>query len=311
MSATPHPEPHRTRRQPRHSPAHVASSRTMRRRIVRAPRTHRAVAPQLTALWPFADAEQLPGTTQLAGWLGRVILTVVTRYSGPGDRVLLLAPPTPTEPALSTAVRRQTADPYAGLTEAVWTVTRLGRSTDATTAAAAPDAQFEHSAAPVPDAGKSASGPRLDPLPPRLRRDRDPPDPGSRIADPRPVAGSFDLVVTAVHPRSTDWLRHISWDSILTPTGVLAAVTHSDQLHGRLRDPLPTIVDTFRSCWRGWLDHIGVLHRPLTSPGPQKSSAGSGGHIGGSSAESSESRVAHHDLLLFGPLSAGGAGGIG
>jgi hypothetical protein len=252
------------------------------------------VAPQLTALWPFADAEQLPGTAQLAGWLGRVILTVVTRYSSPGDRVLLLAPPTPAEPVSGTAVRRRPVDPYAGLTEAVWTVTRLGRSTDATTAAPAPDARLERSAAPVPDAGESASGARLNPLRQRRHPDRDHPD-------PRPVVGSFDLVVTAIHPRSTDWLRHTSWDSILTPTGVLAAVTHSDQLHDRLVDPLFTVADTFRSCRRGWLDHIAVLHRPPPSSSPQKSSAGSGGHVGGSSA----SRVAHHDLLLFGPLSAG------
>jgi hypothetical protein len=86
-----------------------------------------------TTLWPFADAEALPGTELLAGWLGRTILTLVTTYTRPGDRVLLLTPPPLRTPSRAPG-RTHGRDPYAGLAEAVWTVARLGRGVDSATA---------------------------------------------------------------------------------------------------------------------------------------------------------------------------------
>src|SRR6266498_5873821 len=142
MTSTPTPEPdHQSHQTPRRRTQTPAPRSGHRRRAARsratATRGLRAARP--SSLWPFADAETLPGTGLLAGWLGRTIVTLVTTYTRPGDRVLLLAPPEPTRPLPHAAGRPGDHHPYAGLTEAVWTATRLGRSVDTATAAPAPD----------------------------------------------------------------------------------------------------------------------------------------------------------------------------
>src|SRR4051812_42179476 len=71
-------------------------------------------------VWACAEDTIQAGTGRLAGWLLNAVIKVVTTYSSPGDRVLLIEP--------APGVRRvRGLGPYAGLTEAVWSVVRLGR----------------------------------------------------------------------------------------------------------------------------------------------------------------------------------------
>lgn len=291
-----HRHPHRCRHDSSTTPA-----RTIHRRRRAGTRmlTHRArFSPRPTTLWPFAGAEQLPGTARLAGWLGRVIVTLVTGYTRPGDRVLLLNPPAPSHQQPTFRGTRG-PDPYAGLTEAVWTVIRLGRGADTATATAPPAPDYPH----IPTdptrqhAIESASGPRLQR--PDLHTRTDDHGESDSPAEHRP-GDQFDLVITAVHPRDTDWLAHTDLNTILSPTATVAAITHSDSSDGRLVDPMSAIVGTFRSRDWQWLDHIAVLSEPLHTP----TSAPTGrspiaAPVAASAAERLPIRSVHHDLLLF------------
>ena len=282
--------PHRCRHASSATPARTIHRR---RRAVTRTLTHRArFSPRPTTLWPFAGAEQLPGTDQLAGWLGRVIVTLVTGYTRPGDRVLLLNPPAPS--------RRQSAfcgtrgpDPYAGLSESVWTVIRLGRGVDIATAPPAPDYPHIPTDPTHRHAVESASGLRLDPKSVGDRHESD-----SR-AEHRP-GDQFDLIITAVHPDDTDWLAHTDWDTVLTPTGTIAVITHGDSSDGRLVDPMTAIVGTFRSRDWQWLNHIAVLIEPLHTPTSAPTAMPpTAAPAAASTVEHLPIRSVHHDLLLF------------
>ncbi len=310
MTSTPTPEPdHQSHQTPRRRTLIPASGTGHRRRAAQsratAPRGLRAARP--TALWPFAEAETLPGTGLLAGWLGRTIVTLVTTYTRPGDRVLFLVPPEPTRLLPRAAGRLGGHNTYAGLTEAVWTVTRLGRGVDTATAAPASESPSGGTDAMRRHGAESVSGPRLrwlDP-PPLNDPDRDPAPSGDRPgSSPR---GGFDLIITAVDPRATDWLGHTDWTSELTRSGLVAVVTHSDSQGGRLFDPLPLVVSTLGSRGLRCIDRIVVLSGPMSS---QDAGAECGAvDMNAESARSHTStgyaldppplRRAHHDLALF------------
>jgi hypothetical protein len=80
--------------------------------------------------------------------------------------------------------------------------------------------------------------------------------------------GRFDLIISAVNPHDTGWLAHPDWDASLTPTGLAAVLTHSEFHRGRLLDPHPAIMDTFRHRQLGCLDHIAVLDAPPAASDP-------------------------------------------
>ncbi|UJW32602.1 hypothetical protein L3Q67_02080 [Saccharothrix sp. AJ9571] len=240
---------------------------------------HRAAANRglrPATLWPFADVEPLPGTARLAGWLGRAIITLVTTYTRPGDRVLLLAPPAP--------IRARSEQSYAGLAEAVWNVTRLGRDADTATAAAAPDyAPGLADPSSITDA-ESASRPRLSrPGQPAACQSAVESAHGPQRTDRHP-GGRFTLIVTAVNPDSADWLHHTDWDTLVAPRGLIAAFTHGHRHGSRLLHPHSAIVNTLGDRGFRMLDHIAVLDAPLPRPsdGPHPPAGRN-----------------HHDLLLF------------
>lgn len=87
---------------------HVASGRNTAR--ASRPRGHGTV-------WACAEEEVPAGTGRLASWLLNAVIKVVTTYTAPGDRVLLVEP--------APGMRRSRV--YGGLLEAVWPVVRLGR----------------------------------------------------------------------------------------------------------------------------------------------------------------------------------------
>ncbi len=227
-----------------------------------------------TTVWPCVDAEPLPGTAPLTGWLARVIITLVTGYTTPGQRVLLYAPPPP--PQRRPDFRGDAGggpDPFAGIHEAAWTVARLGRGCD--TAAA-------HRIPINTTAGRtSPPDPRIPPG--HLHQHHQ--DRGRRLPADRTHARAADLIITAVRPRFAGWVSTIDWPGMLTPHGTLAAITHSDHIGGQFVDRIPTLVTTFRHQGLGWLDHVIVLTAPPETAG---ASPGTRGH-----------RRIHYDLLLF------------
>jgi hypothetical protein len=311
MTSTPTPEPdHQSHQTPRRRTQTPAPRSGHRRRAAqsRATTTRGLRAARPSGLWPFADAETLPGTGLLAGWLGRTIVTLVTTYTRPGERVLLLTPPAPTRPLPRTADRPGDHHPYAGLTEAVWTATRLGRSVDTATAAPIPDSPSDGTNSTRRQGAESVSGPRLHRLDPPLPTDPDR-DPASSAGRPESSPrGEFDLIITAVDPRATDWLGHTDWASELTSSGLAAVVTHSDVHAERLRDPLPRVTSTLGNRGLRCIDRIVVLSAPISSH-----DAGSTRGAADMIAERAHSRTstaatldppplrrAHHDLALFG-----------
>jgi hypothetical protein len=307
--STPHHEPGRRPQHPPHrrtlTPArngrgrHRAPSRTAAIGRIRAARP--------TTLWPFADAEALPGTALLAGWLGRTILTLVTTYTRPGDRVLLLTPPTPPHTPPRSPGRSHDGDPYSGLAEAVWTVARLGRGADTAPAAPAPDYPDGHTDRTRDAGAESGWRPRLGRLclHPVADPDTDSAHPRHRAGD-RP-RGGFDLIITALDPHATDWLGHTDWGALLTPHGLTAVVTHSDSRGGRLLDPCPAVVDTLGNRGLVCLDHIAVLSTPTPAPVASPAAAERTGATTSPRGRSPRAGVAgplplrlvHHDLVLF------------
>ncbi|MGA6164160.1 hypothetical protein [Amycolatopsis magusensis] len=223
---------------------------------------HRAAANRglrPATLWPFADAEPLPGTARLAGWLGHAIITLVTTYTHPGDRVLLLTPPAPTRP------RRE--QPYAGLAEAVWNVARLGRGADTATAAAAPDHAPGLADPSRVTGAESASRRRLS-RPGQAATSESAAESARspQRADRRP-GDRFALIITAVCPDSTDWLSHTDWNTLIAHRGLIAVLTHGHQDGSRLQRPQPPVVNTLGDGGFRVLDHIAVLDAPLARSG--------------------------------------------
>ncbi|KAA9159455.1 hypothetical protein FPZ12_020365 [Amycolatopsis acidicola] len=236
----------------------------------------------------------MPGTARLAGWLGRTIVTLVRTYTSPGDRVLLLIPPTPEHAPPGT----HSTDPYAGLSEAVWTVTRLGRSVDTATETSSPDHACDHTDPPADIDAESGSGHRPSRLGLRAVADPD----ADSAHPPRPTDSNardrFDLIITALHPHATDWFSHTDWAAMLTPHGLSAVVTYSDHYRERLLDPHSVLTKTLSNQGLRRLDHIAVL------------AAGLPDRLGGSAAprpydlDPLHVRSVHHDLVLFGRLPA-------
>jgi hypothetical protein len=269
---------------------------TLARRLAR--------APHATTVWPFAEVAQLPGTTLLAGWLGRVIVTLVTRYSRPGDRILLVSPPAPTQPASPSPGHLRRPDCYVGLAEAVWTIIRLGRSAVATTTPPTVD-KPRPPAVPTGPVRRDGSPPEVLPRPTQLDagnvRDRRPDINGHPTHFDLGQAERFDLVVAAVSPHDVDWFARTDWNAVLAQTGILAAITHGDVWNGRFRDQLATIVGTLRSQGWSWLDHIAVLTQllPDSAATPSPLSASTANHATVLDPESLAIRSVHHDVLLF------------
>lgn len=311
MTSTPHPEPGRRHRRLPHR-----DTASLRRGRHRAPRTTPATAaarrPRPATFWSFADAEMLPGTALLPGWLGRTIVTLVTTYTRPGDRVLLLTPPPSPRAPQHAAGNARSAEAYAGLAEAVWTVARLGRGADSATTAPAPDDPAEHTDSSRPAGAESGLRPRLGRLGLHPVPEPHPDSARPRHRDGDGPRGGFDLIITALDPHATDWLTRTDWDALLTPRGLLATVTHSDSRDGWLRDPHATVLNTLGSQGLRCLDHIAVLTAPVPDTPDCLTTADRMGTAVSApdfsprvvDAIAPPLRAVHHDLVLLGRMSS-------
>src|SRR6185369_7451251 len=210
-------------------------------------------AGQLSTVWPCPPDS--PGRPQ-AGWVAGAVEQLVAAYTRPGDPVLLLTPPAPDTPA---AGRRET--PADSLADAGWAVARLGRAVQI------------HPATAARRPRKSGSGPGPD-------------TPGDGAHEDRP------LVVTVVAPTRTGWVHDVAWARLVAPGGLLAVITRSDSISGRLIDATGEVTAATGRHGLALLDRVILLEVPLDeldqppTPLPPATMA----------------RRVHSDMLLFAPV---------
>jgi hypothetical protein len=270
--------------------------RTRRRTLRLTPRHPHPARP--STVWLCAQDDRHQDTAVIANWLLTAIIKIVTTYTQPGHRVLLLGPSTFAEPPAgqpSTPVRTQPKrDPYDGLLQAGWTVLRLGRSVHTQTAGARPDQRWEDTAIP---AVESESGLRPDSSGPSPAR---PPSPDPTA--PRHGPDRFDLIITAAVPGTLGELHPTAWADQLTPTGTLAIITHSDQTRAQLVDPSEPLVRAAHQAGLRYHDRIALLTTPVRH-GQLAPTAGDAGDrsqgLRDRFSRSVRHTQAHHDLLLL------------
>ncbi|MGB3439984.1 MAG: hypothetical protein WBA97_14650 [Actinophytocola sp.] len=240
--------------------------RTPRLRGLRLTLRHpRPVLP--SAVWPCAQGDLREGAGLRANWLLTAVIKLVTSYTQPGQRVLLLDPAPYLAPRRSwppTGAHNQSRrSSYAGLHEAGWTVVRLGRGIQTQTVVAHPDPLGEH---PDEASAESESGPRPHTASPTTDHSAGPsthhrPGPASTATGVGP--DRYDLVITAAEPRTLDWFRPADWAGLLTPTGTLAVITHGDRSRDRLADPACSLVRAAHRTGLRYLDRIALLRVPV------------------------------------------------
>jgi hypothetical protein len=304
-------------------PSPLSERRTTHRRRTRTSRTlaRGARVPWPTTVWPCANDDRREGTGVISAWLHTAVVKIVTTYTRPGDRVLLLVPPTPLRTARwpGSSVS-QWPGRYAGLHEAAWTVVRLGRSVQTQTApnssppppADPPlrsvgvfDTGGQTESGPGPTRGSASCHPRTKP---RQTESARPEHPDRRISDADPTG--FELIIAAVYPRATDWLRTATWAGQLRRHGLLTVITHSDHVEGRLVDPTPAILGAARYADLAYLDHIALLEIPtrrgrLAAAHPATATAAGHGDAAADPKATAPARPpalirVHSDLLVFG-----------
>ncbi|WP_413116193.1 hypothetical protein ACK1X7_36785 [Streptomyces sp. CY1] len=250
------------------------------------------------SVWPVALDQSHPDAETLPGWLLGAIVKIVAFYSEPGQQVLLLAPPNrqsePTaDPELPSGPPESGPGLLTGLTDAAQTAARLGRTLHVRTARPAKsrlsDPRLIH---------QSAIGLPPQPPAPTPTHTDCPTDPGSTAVGP----DRYDVVITFVDPRDSDWVDDAPWHDLLMPNGTLAFITHSDHQQGRLIDPSNRLTHTAHRAALIALDHVVLLEIPirrsnLTAPPPRKATA----PLPQRQADASKARHMriHSDLYLF------------
>lgn len=232
------------------------------RLVLRHPRPTRPAS-----VWPCAEDELREGTGLIAQWLLTAIIKLVTGYTAPGQRVLLLDPaPHITPPAgwpSTVAGHRPGHGPYAGLLEAGWTVVRLGRGVDTQTAAAHPD-RFDDSPTNPPTESESGPGPHAaSPASDHLDAGGTDDQSGPNSTTTAHGPDRFELIITAAEPHTLDALQPTDWAGLLTPTGTLAVITHSDNSGAWFTDPAGPLVRAAHHAGLHFTDRIALLRVPI------------------------------------------------
>ncbi|TCO49687.1 hypothetical protein [Actinocrispum wychmicini] len=257
------------RRQPTPSPAPIPLrriARTARRRASR--RTERDPRPaRPSTVWPCANDDPREGTGVLASWLLTAVIKIVTTYTQPGHRVLLLdATPLlarPTTGPVDPVGNQSRHGPYAGLLEAAWTVVRLGRGIDTHTI---PTRQHPPNTCPGGAWAESESGPGSRTVSPTVDHhtgSSPAPSPGPDPAATHHRPDQFEMIITAAEPDTVERLHLTDWAGLLTPTGTLTVITHSHHAGGRLTDPAAALVRVAHDAGLRYHDRIALLHVPV------------------------------------------------
>ncbi len=247
-----------------------------------------------TTVWPCPPPHPAgPAEQTYARWLLAAVEQLVTGYTRPGDPVLLLSVPG------RDGVAAYGLDSAGDLlSEAVWSVARLGRAVRSrpAPAVAVDGGRSRRGSESGPGPGP---GPMLDPADGDPGPDWTPAgDPGSdwtAVGDSGPDrtragdAGRFALVIIAVTPSGAGGVDMDGLAALLTPTGTLAVITNSDSRGGWLIDPTGELSDAASHAGLALVDRIILLEIPLDGPAPPPDPL---------PARMVAERV-HSDLLLF------------
>lgn len=242
----------------------VASRRGTRGGAPTRPRTVSTV-PTPATVWACGPTPLDPG----APWPTPILIKIVTSFSQPGDRVVMLPWPTAAPRPLHAPVGTDglahhvpTAEPDDQLDTALAAIDDLNRT-----------ARVIH-VEPNPTAGGPASRPFWADL---LDAPDGPWPPGT---DPRPdsvpdvaatrldiAIGATDLIITSLRPersgdRASDHVALLA-ARLLRVGGVLAVLTHSDWTQGDLIDPTGPVVAAAQNADLLYLQHIIALHTPI------------------------------------------------
>ncbi|MFJ8813815.1 hypothetical protein [Amycolatopsis thermoflava] len=190
-----------------------------------------------------------------ATWPAPIVERIVTAFSTPGARVMMLPWPTPhhDHPALAPVGPDGVIHhaPDAELADAVHAVERLGRA-----------AQIDRVPRPS-DTGETPSAPFWADL--IANRDPTPATPASGEETGR--TGSVDLIISSVHPEQSGGgsadLVALYAARRLRVGGILAVLTHSDWTTGQLSDPTSAVVTAGQNADLLYLQHIVALHAPV------------------------------------------------
>ncbi|WHT20188.1 hypothetical protein N8J89_03695 [Crossiella sp. CA-258035] len=239
---------------------------------------------RLATVWPAPNST--PGTGP-GDWLLTMVVKIVTTYTRPGHRVLLLAPPRTGRPPASTGPIGlpvvPTGQEYDHLLDACWAVFRLGRTVrthdEPGLTSHPPDGESSAGLAgswpAVPVAGADAHG----------QHDGASARPATAGVLPRPDV--FELIITAVSPAAGDHRGLRRWASRLAEGGVLAVITHSDHISGGFHDPTRAVVRATAESGLDYLDHLALLRTSARNPG------------GDPAEDAADGASSFADLLIF------------
>ncbi|MDT0318573.1 hypothetical protein [Streptomyces millisiae] len=183
------------------------------------------------------------GEGRAPSWVREAIRQIVTLYTRPNDRIQFIAPPT------------SDAEGFTQLLDVAQSVSRRGRPTEVRTVASLTNPSIMRTA--QRQESESDSGPRHhEESVARRPLTRTHPDPGD--TDPR-GPDRHSLVLMIAGPEAADWADVVPWDRLLTPTGVLAAITHSSRRQGRLMDPEPLLMHLANQLGLALLDRLVIV----------------------------------------------------
>lgn len=233
------------------------------------------------------------------------LAAVIATYTHPGHRVVLLTPPGPAWLDAGADWTAQLSGPGPALARLRRLQVRTGRPDHRPPTDPAGDLRgliSESGPGPAvpagPPAPRSRTGHGAHAAAGAAAATSPGQDPARRPADRfGPGFGRADLVVTAVDPHAPDWVARLPWTDLLTRSGLLAAITHSDRRGQWWVDPLPALVAALTAAGLVWHDRIVLHHQPPT--GPSTASRATAGRTRPGPAAGHE-RV-HTDLLLFAP----------
>jgi hypothetical protein len=204
-----------------------------------------------------------------ATWPAPILTKIITSFSKPGDRVILLPWPTTTPQPLPAPVgiggptdRTPTGEPDDHLTTALTAIEDLDRT--ATVIHLQPD--------------PTASEPASRPFWADLLQTPEAPHPSGTHPRPEPTpdtaanrldttTGTTDLIITSLRPehsgdRTSDHITLLA-ARLLRLGGILTVLTHSDWSSGELLDPTGTVVASAQNADLLYLQHIIALHTPI------------------------------------------------
>jgi hypothetical protein len=225
--------------------------------------------PRSTATTPIPATVWTCGPTPIdphSRWPTPLVTTIVTSFSKPGGRVVLLPWPTIAAAAHTVIDHTGAPEPDPELATALTAITDLGRTVHVTHLEPPP---IPHGPASRPFWADLLRDPDNTGAPHPHERHPHPPHTTPHQLDVK--TRDTDMIITSLRPehnktRASAPLRdHIALLAarLLRPRGILVVLTHSDWSHGELIDPTGPIVASAQNADLLYLQHIIALHTPI------------------------------------------------